>query len=474
MPRQALRLARNNPETQSYLLYSLLSVAALHAATLSAQRNGRRAKKKVKKWVIIASSYHQLTLGGFQRAVDEYATSMNRKLREGGTEDIRPVRANHDSTSAGEQSLPKEEVDTLEAILMASSCLAIYAVAWTTSTLDIGSLGLEADSLRSGRDIPGSPIEATPLLCSGSSTLATSHTLLSWLPLIRGTPTMLRVFPIAWPILSQGHLAPFTQLSNNNTADYKHNITDLRSVISCHPHPTLPQPTYPLTRAAFDCAMDLLEDCYNKSFTTEDPVTVAMIFPSTVADEFILSVLGSHVKTSPGTGGLDNCRRDPRSLVVMGWFMVLLAFAEKSFPDVSEGKDIVVDFDDDDDDDDDDDGSLNVPGKLEKDSRGEFSKWEVSGSQAHSGSRVQTEADSKTPSPAWWFAGVAKREVEGITRYLRALDEEEWRVDGASISPGRWENWMKWPLDMVNKPRSDISVFNSPVSPSAGFGTSVK
>ena len=200
VPRQALRLARNNPETQSYLLYSLLSVAALHAATLSAQRNGRRAKKKVKKWVIIASSYHQLTLGGFQRAVDEYATSMNRKLREGGTEDIRPVRANHDSTSAGEQSLPKEEVDTLEAILMASSCLAIYAVAWTTSTLDIGSLGLEADSLRSGRDIPGSPIEATPLLCSGSSTLATSHTLLSWLPLIRGTPTMLRVFPIAWPI----------------------------------------------------------------------------------------------------------------------------------------------------------------------------------------------------------------------------------------------------------------------------------
>ena len=479
VPRQALRLARNKPETQSYLLYSLLSLAALHAAALLAQRNGPRARGRVKKWVIIASSYHQSTIGGFRRAVDEYATSMNirdsreeLRIREGGAEDTRPGQISHGSTPTGEQLSPqltKEEVDTNEAILMASTCLAIYAVAWSViSSLELGSQDLDADSLRSGGEpIPGSPIEATPLACSPS----TPATLLSWLPLIRGTPTMLRVFPTAWPILSRGHLAPILLLGEP-TPNHKYlpQINNLHEVFRCYPHQSLPQPTHPLTKAVFDHAWNLLKECYSNFYTTCDPMTVAMIFPSTVEDEFICSVLGDgggsyggHAKAPPGTltsGDLDNCRRDPRALVVMGWFMVLLAEAEKLFPNDLEAKDILVDFDEVDD----EDGGLDVPGKLEMDSR------EVSGSQAGPAGIAQAGSDSRAPSCTWWFAGVAKREVEGILRYLRALDDEEWRVDGARSR--RWERWMDWPLEMVNKPHCDKSAFNSPVSPSVGFGTS--
>ncbi|KAF8417381.1 hypothetical protein EV426DRAFT_623172 [Tirmania nivea] len=549
-PRQALRLARTRPTEMGYLLYSLLAVAALHAAALS-HTSGRGQGKNMlpirRAWMKVAGVYHGLTFEGFRVAVEKYVAYVQNPGEvqdmlatltwedvkrvygfvgmesgsEGEDEKTAPVLAKSDPAGKrGEDEekqrqarqgeakghhvvvgrnmrvargkvaeifsrLDKELVDNLEAIMLTASFLMIYAVAR-------GNL----DSETSSSTTPSPPKPSAPPQGAAVTTPATSFTtdgtstptvsgsnplrrpMLSWVRLLRGMPAMIRQSPIGWVIFSQGHLAPLTAgLFKPLVPDhpYAPQLAHLRHTLftpAYFPHPKLPQPLCPMTADIFEIVIDKLTQCFARFFQGEDFLAAAMSFPATIEEKFFMGLgLGErwdeHEKGACGDdrGGVHGTaragelegRKDPMALVVMAYALVLLVLVVGLFPeygeDVQVGEDIcgvlgidLMDLDDNGSDDDDDEG------KFEPDSGG--------GDEHSTPHKLKhgNRPPPNHPSPTWWIAGVGKREITEIARYLEALDGEERWASGTEVQTieGRWMKWMEWPLEISKNGGEDV------------------
>lgn len=203
--------------------------------------------------------------------------------------------------------------------------------------------------------------------------------------------------------------------------------------------------------------MEAMKLSFERFFAYEDPVAAVMGFPVTVNSEFATGLLGrGGGGVGPGgdreewdgiTGRVMD--RDPRSLVIMAHFMVLMVIIEYLLPGEKEVVGLVKgewrgnwDEDGSEDGGDESDGD-NYERGLEQDAR-----------HLNSASPQSTYGPSEVRpcvTRGWWISGLGKHEIVDIARYLSELDAEEARVDGLVLGggAGRWSERMKWPLEMI-------------------------
>ncbi|KAF8417518.1 hypothetical protein EV426DRAFT_705394 [Tirmania nivea] len=466
-PTLALRLA--NYPGQAYLLHAMLAVAGLHAAKIGFNKKGnqkesvekkRKRETESKQWLVIASEEHQLCLEGFRAVVARFASrGLGDQIsgsRSGNTSSYNEGQDNIDKPMEdGKNVAPKyrgassREEEELEAVFFASSLLCVYGCSITTIEVD------QEIDLAAKRETRSSlsPSNREP---SPSTTLPTPN--LTWLPLARGALALIRFSPLTWDAFTCGRLAPFPSAMEFFVPHhpYTHILSSLESLLSStyELHPRLPQPASPLTGAVFTKVIDTIKFSFERFFTYKDPIAATMSFPVRVDDKFIISVRGRGGSGEGVVGDRERCGgvregdgvvmdRDPRSLVIMAHFMVLMVIIESLVP-----------------------GEKQVVGLGECEWRG---GWDDDGSDidGHESDRNNDERglerDARLPDGAspqspqhevrpsisreWWVSGLGRREIIGIAVYLREVDAEETRM--GSDGGGRWTKWMKWPLEMI-------------------------
>jgi len=248
-----------------------------------------------------------------------------------------------------------------------------------------------------------------------------------------------------------------------------------------------------LQRDVFQQAVSLLKMCFNKFFSWSDPVSATLSFPAVVNDAWIQALCLVPLRT--GTVGdvmqgaeSPKLQRDPRAMVVMGYFLVLLVLLEGLLPDrkkpglrgnssehavdTAKGVDTQphpprpatpVGYDwhrfstdtgeSESESDSEIDDSLGCHcgnetlGQLDRDRLGQ------------QGVRARAE-----PPPGWWISGIGKQEIMVIAQYLHDLDHQEQEIGishnhGCSYAEamgstsggdiGRWGKWIEWPLEML-------------------------
>jgi len=355
--------------------------------------------------------------------------------------------------------LDKDRIDEIEAILNVSSLLMIY--------------GLARDNLDSEFPQPTAPPQTatatTPATTCTTDTISVAtciplrRPMLSWVPLMRGAPTMASQSPLAWVVLSQGHLAPvLADHFKGKVPDhpYESKLAHLHHMLFTQayvPHPQLPQTLYPMTSDTLEKAMNWLKHCFAKFFRGADFLGAAMTFPATVMEEFYMGLgLGDergeesgHARCDGGDGvhgtmipGGHEGRKDPRALVIMAYALVLFVLVVELFPERS-GEVRVGE---------------NVCGVLGMD-------LDHDGGSDSGGDGDDGECRPPPPnhpanalSPTWWIAGVGEREITEIARYLDALDKEEWWADRIEVPivQGRWMKLMEWPLEIIKNGGKDV------------------
>lgn len=454
VPTLALRLA--NYPNQAYLLHAVLAVAGLHAAKIrfgekkESIRKKRKREEERNRWLVIARMEHQLCLEGFQAAVASFASRGVELSGSGG-----PCKGGghgwdniHSPEWDGEQIASKyhgggsREDEELEAVLLASLLLSIYA-------FSISTLEMDQETDREAKR--KTPTSLGP--SSGSSPSTSQPAPLTWLPLIRGAPAIICRFPFGWRTFYRGHLAPLTVRVNLTVKEYpyKNILSSLSSLLSpaYELHPRLSQPALPLTGPVFTKVIKTMKWSFKRFFTYE-PIAAAMNFLVKVNDEFVASVLGSRAGDKEACDGIMGGDSDPRSLVIMAHFMVLIVMIEFLLP-----------------------GEKEVMGLSEAEWRGGWDEYESDDDGDEPGRNSDErglERDTRRPngtSPqfaqcdirlsvtrGWWASGLGRREIVDIARYLQGLDAEEARMDidglvGGVRGRGRWMNSMKWPLDMI-------------------------
>ena len=435
----------------------MLALAGLHAARIRFREEresiGKKRKREVerKQWLFVAREEHQLCLQGFKTAVARYASrgagewihKSGDLSREGGH-----GRENINSPLGGGERTPRQyrgggsrEEEELEAVLLASALLCLYGCSMASVEIDQEEMDHEAERKSTSTNM--SPNDRVP---SPSTTLQAP--VFTWLPLARGTPAMVQFSPLGWVIFSRGRLTPFCTGMDFFVPNhpFAQRLSSLESLLSStyELHPRLPQPASPLTKAVFTGVMRMLKFSFERFFTYEDPVGTALAFPTKVNDEFVVGVLGRVASAAEGgrdRGGMvEGSMRDPRSLVIMAHFMVLLVILEYLLP-----------------------GEKEVMGLVEGEWRGD---WDEDGSGddggepdsnnseeglARNGPSLQSQQSEVRPSVTrkWWISGLGKRGILDIARYLVGLDAEEASIDGRVGGGGRWESWMQWPLEMI-------------------------
>lgn len=436
---------------QSYLLHALLSVAALHKASLARPRRRRR-------WLVVASEEHQRTLGGFRAAVARYAErgvgewmqgdeggggGGSGEFEEGIGQAQRGKRKREEEEEEGRgngNSNNKHRVeDEMEAVFMASALLCIYGCSITTAGMCLEHL----DSL---------PHTSSPHY-------AHNPPLLSWLPLVRGTPAMIRFSPLGWVLFSQGALAALSTAIDSVVTNHPYTapLRTLGTLFASHPlHPGLPAPTLPLTRGVWDGVLAALELAFERFFSWGDPVAAGLSFPATVEDPFIIALLGRGGGGGAGGGGGGGTEgggkgrgdRDPRALVVMAHFMVLMVLLGYVLPGE---KEVEVE-----------DWEADWDGRED----GEDEVHEDEDAVVAVDEREDAEGDAPgiklSRARGWWLAGIGKREIRDIAAYLADVDAEERRLDRmgaqggelAEAGVGRWTRWMRWPIEMARGDRA--------------------
>jgi len=356
--------------------------------------------------------------------------------------------------------LDRESVDEIEAILLASAFLTVYAIA--SDNLDSESLSSNAATTTS------SPKPAAPAQKSTATTPATTYTtdttsattnsmirrpMLSWVPLLRGSPTVIYHSPLGWLTFTQGHLEPLSAgLFKGIVLDhpYQLKLNHLHQILFTQayiPHPKLPQPLYPITADLFQNAMEMLTQCFARFFGGGDCLGAAMTFPAAVEEGFFMGLGIEGGRLSDDGGGVRGAararghmgRKDPRGLVVTAYALVLLVLAMELFPEY--GEELLI--------------GEHVCGVLGID----LDHGEGSDSGCDEGEcRHPQNHPANVLSPTWWIAGIGEREITEIARHLDALDKEEWWANGMDfrMAEGRWMKWMEWPLEIVRDRGKDV------------------
>ena len=519
-----------------YLLYSLLAVAALHAAALASHAGREKDMLAIRStWMTIADEYHAWTLKGFMVAVQNFAASVHDHDLQGawkGKETIakltksedankghgykvvridsgsnRPeedgqgveektgqpgqregthwgvarymhLHLRHNPAIAAEEfsKLDKERVDELEAILLAAGLLMLYALASDKLQSETFYTSGATTSYPKAATTPW-PVTTCTTNTTSAATLSASvpvqRPILSWVPLLRGTPTMIYHSPIGWLVFTQGNLAPlsaglFKRLAPDHPyepklAHLRHNLFTPAYI----PDPNLPPPLYPMTVDTFENVMERLIQCFARFFGGGDFLAAAMSFPAAVEGEFWLGLgvgsgnnngLGHAAASAKGHEGT----KDPRALVVMAYALVLLVLVVGMFPAHSEevhvGEDVyeLLGI-----------GLMDLGDDEGPDSGGDEREFELD-SDGGGGLRtvrklkhsryLPPKHPANALSPTWWIAGVGEREIMGIARYLDTLDTEERRAAGmeARMVEGRWMKWMEWPLEIIKNGGEDV------------------
>jgi len=512
-------------------LLAVAALHASVLASNSRSRSRRKDRFALsKKWMAVAARYHALTVEGFRIAIQKHAAE-TLGFEGGGLawEDIKqgfefflvspeacsasdrgkaaPVLVNPKWSSAEEKKgeekkgwagqgegmgrdrvsvvhtkaamkkfsqLDKVHVDEFEAMLLATTFLTMYGMA--TGILDSETLSFNSSSTTSSSR-PSATLQraaATTCTTNTSPSVATLSTAsaplqrsLSWVPLLRGTPTMIQQFPHGWVIFSQGNFSVFSAGHTKRLAPghpYESKLTHLHHTLftpAYIPHPKLPQPQCSMAADTFEKVMQRLIHCFARFFGGEDFLAAAMSFPAAVEEEFYMALgvalvagkggdaRGGHA--CDGSGGAHEATtaegrqgsKDPRVLVIMAYALVLLVLVVEMFPDYGKEVQVGEDFC----------GVLGVREESDSGAEGEFESglddW------------VRTaEGVKHCRSPAgWWVDGLGECGITGIAQYLSALDEEEERCsDGMEVRvvKGRWMRWMEWPLEVSRNGGQDV------------------
>lgn len=478
VPTLALRLA--DYPGQQYLLNVVLAVAALHAARIrfggkekQKEDLGKKRRREMEReqWLVVAREKHQLCLGGFRTAVARCASrGVGQRIFESkrgdpsnneeggyGCDDINSPGGYGENVAPKFNGEASREHEELEGVFLASGLLCFYGIS-------VATLGMDQEiDCEVKRKAPS--ISLSPSRRASSPPATLPGPFLTWLPLARGTPAIIHLSPLGWGMISHAHLAPLASGMDTFVPHhpFTHIFSSLKSLLSpaYELHPRLPQPISPLTSDVFTKAMDTMKFSFERFFTYEDPVAAAMCFPVTVDDKFIISVLGRGGGGEGVEGDREGCGgimegdnvvldRDPRSLVIMAHFMVLMVIIEYLLP-----------------------GEKEVMGLVERDWRG---SWDENGSD-NDGDELDRnndnrglERDARQPdgesqstkcevrpcvNRGWWIADLGRHEIKAIARYLSDVDAEEMAMDIDGLVEGeerggRWTRCMEWPLEMAH------------------------
>ena len=522
-----------------YLLYSLLAFAALHASTLASQARSKEIKDKwrtkageyhartLEKFkcaidryaapedlllqseegveeMLAKLTFEDVAKGHIYKVVGSESGSGNviakclwagergeETQAQGGQEagtgchtlGVKQMRVIQNRAIAASifSQLRKERIDELEAIFLASSFLTLYSIA--SDNLD--SQSSPSTSATTTLSIPAAHPQAAPsaTACIDTTTATTLPELtpprwpmLSWAPLLRGTPTMIYHSPLGWVIFTHGNLSPFSAgLFKALAPDhpYQPRLTHLRDFLFAqgyNPHPRLPPPLYPMTEEIFQGVMVTMVRCFDRFFGGGDFLAAALNFPAVVSEEFWLALGVAGGFNGMGELGAASAvghdgRKDPRALVAMAYALVLVVLVVELFPAqfleydeamrVWEDVYTLLGID-----------LVNLGSGVGSDIGGHGGGHGPDCDAGHGQDipekfkhcrHPHPNHPANAPSQTWWIAGLGEREIAEIARYLGALDEEEQQADGMEARmPGRWMEWMEWPLEVIKDRGKDV------------------